>query len=60
MYICKLFITLPCAVTVNFQQSTYVVQEDGRRRNIQLLLSSSLSDPVSVVISAENITAMGQ
>ena len=52
--------TLLYAVTVNFQSSTCVVQENGRRRNIQLVLSSSLSDPVSVVIMAENITAIGE
>ena len=47
-------------VTVNFQQSTYTTREDSRRRNIQLLLSSRLSEPISVVILAQNITAIGE
>ena len=61
MGLCKLLsLLITFLVTVNFQQSAYTVQESSRRRNIQLLLSSALSEPISVVISAENITAVGK
>ena len=47
-------------VTVNFQRPAYTALEDSRRRNILLSLSSQLSEPISVVILAQNMTAIGK
>ena len=58
MYDC-LHIT-SCVVTVQFGQPLYFARENSRMRTIELSLSSSLTEPVSVVISAQNITAFGK
>ena len=38
----------------------YLARENSRMRTIELSLSSALTEPVSVVISAQNITAFGK
>ena len=49
-----------CVVTVQFGQPLYFARENSRMRTIELSLSSFLTEPVSVVISAQNITAFGK